>query len=436
MRKHRIMTAVVACFMFLLLTSAREASGTVEEFSVNGLKVILKTNPANDILSVQLFLRGGVANITEATQGIEPLMFGIAAKGSNKYPKATLNKLLDKTGGVIGNFSTRDYSAISLRSLKRHFDELWDAYADVVMDPALQSEDVELVRKNMLSGIRQRNDSPDGHLSELVDEVFYKGHPYRLDPAGIESSVTSITVDQMRKHLIDNLKTSKLLLVVVGNVTKADLQKKIEATFGKLPAGDYKPGVPPPAEHRMSTLKVVEQQLPTNYIQGAFSAPNQADPDFYAMRVAMDILQWRLFEEVRTKRNLSYAPAAGFESQLANRGFIYVTAVKPDTTIKVMLGELKKLQTELVSAKDLKNRIALFLTGYYMRNETNASQASFLATYEISGLGWKAAEKFIENIKMVTAEDVMRVANKYFHNLQFVVIGNPKLIDEKVFTSM
>jgi zinc protease len=430
------MTAVVACFALLTLTSAREAPASAEEFTVNGLKVILKTNPANDILSVQLFLRGGVANITEATQGIEPLLFGIAAKGSTKYPKEALNKILDRTGGAIGNFSTRDYSAISLRCLKRHFKELWDVYADVVMSPALQTEDVELVRKNILVGIRQRKDNPDGHLSELVDEVFYKGHPYQLDPSGVENSIPAITVSQMRKHLSENLKTSKLLLVVVGNVAKEDLIKKIEATLGKLPVGNYKAVAPPSARHAMSTLKVVEQQLPTNYIQGAFSAPNLADPDFYSMRVAMNVLQWRLFEEVRTKRNLSYAPAAGFENQLANRGYIYVTAVKPDTTIKVMLGEMKRLQTEPVSAKDLKNRIALFLTNYYMQNETNSSQASFLASYEISGLGWKAGDKFIENIKKVKAEDVMRVANKYFHNLQFVVIGNPKLIDEKVFTSM
>ncbi len=124
------------------------------------------------------------------------------------------------------------------------------------------------------------------------------------------------------------------------------------------------------------------------------------------------------------------------EDQFANRGAIYVTAVQPDTTIKVMLGELKKLQTDPVSAKVLKDRIALFLTNYYMRNETNASQGAFLASYELAGLGWQMADKFIENVKKVTAEDVQRVANKYFHNLQFVVIGNPKLIDEKVFTSM
>jgi zinc protease len=436
MRKYRFLNAAVACLTFVLLAGAQGTSSPVDEFSVNGLKVILKTNPANDIISVQLYLRGGVANITEATQGIEPLTFGIAAKGSKKYPKEVLNKIIDRTGARISNSATRDYTSISLRCLKRDFNELWDIFADVVMNPALDTVDVALIREDLLSGIRQRKDSPDGQLAELTDEVFYKGHPYQLDPNGTEATVSAITVDQMRKHLAAQLQTSKLLLVVVGNVAKADLMKQVEGTFGTLPRGGYTPTMPVPIKHGAPTLKVVEKQIPTNYIQGTFSAPNLADADQYAMRVAMDVLQWRLFEEVRTKRNLSYAPASGFENQLANRGYIYVTAVQPDTTIKVMLGELKKLQTEPVTAKVLKDRITLFLTNYYLRNETNASQASFLAMFELAGLGWQAGDKFIDNVKKVTAEDVQRVANKYFHNLQFVVIGNPKLIDEKVFTSM
>jgi zinc protease len=436
MRKYRFLNAAVACLAFMVLARAQESSRPVDEFTVNGLKVILKTNPANDILSLQLYLRGGAANITESTQGIEPLLFGTAAKGSKNYPKEALNKIMDRTGSGINTYSTRDYSALSLRCLKRDFDEMWNVFSDIATNPALDSVDVSLVRNTMLSGIRQRKDNPDGYLRELTDEVFYKDHPYRLDPNGTEATVSAISVDQMRKHLSDQLQTSKLLLVAVGNITKADLMKKVEQTFGKLPPGNFTASLPPRIHHDQGTLKVVEQKIPTNYIQGTFSAPNLADPDYSAMTVAMDVLQWRLFEEVRTKRNLSYAPAAGYENQLANRGYIYVTAVSPDTTIKVMLGELKKLQTELVSAKVLKDRIALFLTEYYQRNETNASQGSFLAGYELAGLGWKAGDTFIENIKKVTAEDVQRVASKYFHNLQFVVIGDPKLIDQKVFTSM
>jgi zinc protease len=436
MRTNRFFIAAVATLAFLVLGASFAAAQSPEEFTVNGLKVIVKTNPANDVIAASLFLRGGVLNITDSTQGIEPLIFAIAEKGSKKYPKETLFQILDRTAASITHNSTRDYSSVSLRCLKRQFDEMWDVFADVVMNPAFNEEDVNLVRNTMLVNIRQRKDNPDSYLRELSDEQFYQGHVYRLDPEGVESSVAAISVEQMKDHLRKHLKTPELLLVVVGNTTKDELMKKVEATFGKLPKGEYAAAVIPPIQHSSPALKVMEQQLPTNYIRGSFSVPDRSDPDYYAMRVAIDVLNDRLFEEVRTKRNLSYAPRAGMADQKVNRAFIYVTTVQPDTTIKVMLGELKKLQTEPLTEKTLKDRVALLLTAYYRGNETNNSQAGFLGVCEIVGKGWKTADSFMENIKRVTAADIQRVANKYFHNLQTVVIGDPKVIDTKVFTSL
>lgn len=436
MRTYRFLTAAVVTLAFLVLAASSAAAQSTEEFSVNGLKVILKTNPANDVISACLYLRGGVFNISDSTQGIEPLMYDSAVKGSKKYPKEKLFKILDQTAASITNNSTRDYSVVSLRCLKRQFDEMWDVFADIVMNPAFNEEDVKLVRNTTLVNIRQRKDNPDSYLRELSNEQFYQGHVYRLDPDGVESSVSAISVEQMKNHLREHFQTSKLLLVVVGNTTKEDLTRKLEATFGKLPKGEYSAPVIPPIQHSSADLKIVEQQLPTNYIRGSFSVPGQSDPDYYAMRVAISVLGDRLFEEVRTKRNLSYAPRAGIGDQMVNRAFIYVTTVQPDTTIKVMFAELKKLQTEPLSEKMLKDRVALLLTGYYMENETNSNQAGFLGHCEIVGKGWKTAESFMENIKRVTAADIQRVANKYFRNIQMVVIGDPKVIDKKIFTSM
>jgi zinc protease len=436
MRTYRFLTAAVVCLTFIMLAASLAAAQTPEEFSVNGLKVILKTNPANDIISAQLYVRGGVFNLTDSTQGIEPLMFDIAEKGSKKYPKETLFKILDRTAASISNSSTHDYSSISLRCLKRQFDEMWDVFADVVMNPAFNDEDVKLVRNTMLINIGQRKDNPDNYLRELSNDVFYQGHTYRLNPDGIESSVSAISVEQMKNHLRENLITSKLLLVVVGNTTKEELTAKLEKTFGKLPRGTYAAPVIPPVQHSSTSLKVEEKKMPTNYIRGTFSVPNQTDPDYYAMRVAINVLRYRLFEEVRTKRNLSYAPSAGMGNEMVNRAFIYVTAVQADTTIKVMFAELKKLQTEPLTEKMLKDRVAMFLTEYYTDNETNSAQTDFLADCELIGNGWKTADSFMQHIRNVTAADIQRVANKYFHNFQMVVIGDPKVIDTKVFTAM
>jgi zinc protease len=149
--------------------------------------------------------------------------------------------------------------------------------------------------------------------------------------------------------------------------------------------------------------------------------------------VMMNVLRTRIWEEVRTKRNLSYAPTAGVVNSFANEGFVYVSSVLPDSAMKVMIGELKKMQSDPVSAKDLKDRITMFLTGYYTQRETNASQGQYLAFHELSGFGWRAAEEFVNRVRRVTAADIQDIAKGYFRNLQSVVIGDPKLVTEKAF---
>jgi zinc protease len=429
----RILTAVAVLVAFPLALVGHAAD--TEDFSINRLKVILKRNPSNQVIAAHLYIRGGVLNVTKATQGMHPLLFESATKGTAKYSKEVLNADLARMGTEIDVQANRDFTVLSLRCISRHFARSWEIFADAVMNPLLEPKEVELVRERLLSQIRQRQDDPDQHLRELADEQFFSDHPYRLDPVGKEEAVRALTVQEMRKHLKEILVTSKLLLVVVGDVERADLQKKVEGTLGTLPAGNYTAQFPPMVRHGKPDLLTQPERMPTNYIIGSFVAPSIRDPDYYAMSMGISLLQQRVFEEVRTKRNLSYAPAVFERGLLANAGSLYVTAVDPAATLPVMLGEVERLQRELVSAKELRDKITTFLTRYYLQNETNAAQASFLARYELAGLGWKASEDFVQRMKSVTPEQVRAAAQKYIHDIQFVVIGDPAKVDRALFTS-
>lgn len=439
-KNKKVLSGMTTRFVFpaLLLTALLQPvwAGNVEEFTVNGLKVILKKNAANAIVATHLYIRGGALNLTPATAGIEPLLFDVATKGTAKYPKETLNAELARMGTQIGGNAERDYSVMLMRCVKTHFERSWDIFADVVLNPTLEPQEVELAREQLMAAIRQRGDHPDSYLELIGDAKFYQGHPYAVDPVGTEESVSKISAGQMRQYLQENLLTSKLLLVVVGNIEKADLQNKVAAAFGQLPVGSYKPQYPAMVKHDRGNVHTQAQELPTNYIIGYFAAPSLRDADYYAMRAAISVLNDRIFEEVRTKRNLSYAPSAYLEDMLANCGKLYVTTVEPDTTIKVMLAEVKRLQNRLLNAEGLRERINLSLTSYYLQNESNAAQAEFLARFELAGLGWRQSEKFNKNRKKTTPEQVMAVTQKYISNIQFVVIGDPAKIDQKLFTKM
>jgi predicted Zn-dependent peptidase len=103
--------------------------------------------------------------------------------------------------------------------------------------------------------------------------------------------------------------------------------------------------------------------------------------------------------------------------------------------MKVMLGEIFRLQHEQISADDVTSIVSQYLTDYYMGQETNAAQASDLALYELVGGGWRNSFEVIEHLRAVKPADVQRVAQKYMRNIRFVVIGDPKSIDKNIFTT-
>jgi zinc protease len=407
----------------------------VTEFDVNGLKVLVKRREGSLTVAASLFIRGGANNITSGNAGIEALMLDSSTEATATFPRDRMRNESARMGTVIGSYVNSDYSALALRCTRQNFDRSWQMFTDVALRPSFTKEDVALVQDRLVVSLRDDTDDPDTYLQRLQERVAYAGHPYLNRAEGTADTVSRLTVDDLRRYHDKVMETSRLLLVIVGDLNSTEIRNLVAASLGKLPRGNYKPEPVPQLSFEKSSVEVTARELPTNYIQGLFTAPGLTSPDIYAMRVASSILRDRVFEEVRIKRNLSYAPDAFLRSQAANIGGIYVTAVDANQSVRLMLNEIARLQHELVDADDIKGVVAQYLTTYYMGQETNASQAAELAQYELIGGGWRNSIEFFEKLNAVTPADIQRVAQKYMRNIRFVVIGDPKSVDTAVFTS-
>ncbi|HXT62377.1 MAG TPA: pitrilysin family protein [Pyrinomonadaceae bacterium] len=406
----------------------------VTEFeTANGLKVLVKRREGSQSVVAGLFLRGGARNVTAENAGVESLMLDVATEASQKFPLGVMRRELARTGTSLSFGINYDYSVFTLGSTRRYFERSWEIFTDSVLHPSFTPEDFARVKSRTLVALSDDEDTPDSFLQKLQSRVAYAGHPYANDPRGTLPSVTGLTLDQVKAFHQRMMETSRMLLVVVGDVDPQDIQRKVESSFGKLPKGDYKTEPPPPLSFSGPTVAVTARTLPTNYVQGVFAAPPLTSADIYAMRVASSILQNRVYVEVRVRRNLSYAPDAFLESRGANTGGIYVTSTDANQSVRVMLGAITSLKTEETSPAEISATAQQFLTRYYMGQETNAAQAGELAQYELIGGGWRNSADFIERLRAVTPLDVKRVANTYLRNLQFVVIGNPSQIDKSAF---
>jgi predicted Zn-dependent peptidase len=406
----------------------------VSEFDVNGLKVLLKRREGSLTVAAGLFIRGGASNINPQNAGIETLMLSVATEATTNFPRARMRSELSRMGTVIASSSNNDYSVLSLATTRMHFDRSWQIFTDVVLRPAFTKEDVALVQQRQVVSLSDDTDNPDVYLQKLQERVAYAGHPYLNNTSGTPETVAKLTPEDLSKYHARLMETSRLLLVIVGDLNPAEVKALVTQSFGKLPRGTYKAETIPQLAFDKSSVEVTPRELPTNYVQGLFTAPSLTSPDIYAMRIASSLLRDRVFEEVRVKRNLSYAPDAFLRTQAANVGGLYVTAVDANQSIRLMLTEINRLQTEPVSSDDIHAVIAQYLTTYYLGQETNAAQAGELAQYELIGGGWRNSVDFLERLTAVTPADIQRVSQKYMKNIRFVVLGNPRSIDQGVFT--
>ncbi|MEO7329159.1 MAG: pitrilysin family protein [Minicystis sp.] len=417
---------------------ATVTEGDVTIAWVNGLQILVKRIPGSEISSSQLYLRGGVRNWSADSAGVEELAISTATSGGTlSLDKDAFARRLAELGSEVGGGSGNDYASFKAKSLTKEWDATFALLADAFLHPALPPAELEVQRQRQLSTLRHEEESPDGQLRLLVHRSLFTGHPYANRAVGTKDNVARFQVADAREALGKLRETGRMLFVAVGDLDAAHVIAQVKAAFGSLPRGSYHEEKLPPVSFAAAKVNAEAKKLPTNYIEAVFPAPSLGDADFPVATVAMSVLSYRLFEEVRTKRNLSYAPSARLSTNLSiGIGLLYVTAVDPNTTMKVMYDELRRIQNEPVPEKELAGSKSIFLTDYLMDNEPTDGQGSMLARAALLGGDWHLAKTLPERIRAVKAGDVQAFAKKYATHLQTTVLGDPAKIDKGLFGSI
>lgn len=405
----------------------------VTEFDVNGLKVILKRRPNSPTVAGGLFVRGGVRNINPKNAGIEYFALNAAIEAGKNLPRQTVRRELASMGSAIGAASNNDFSVVSFGTTRGNLDRFWNIYSEVVLNPAFADEDIRRIREQILTALREKGTLPESALESVQDRAIYAGHPYANEVNGTLATIGAITPADIRAYHKGLMETSRLLFVVVGDIDPEFLKGKIAASFGKLPRGSYRDTALPALDFSKSTLDTAQRSLPTNYIKGTFAAPAVGTKDYYAMRVAVAILQTLVYQTVRQQYQLSYAPDAGMNSLAVNTANISVSTTEPNRAIPVMRQQIQVLQENTFTPDLIDEISSFFLTRHYIGQETSGAQVAELAQYELVGGGWRKAFEFMNGVRAVTPQQVRDVANRYMKNLRFSYVGNPATVDRSLF---
>lgn len=400
-------------------------------FDVEGIRVILRKTD-NDIVASNLYLLGGARQLTPQNAGIELVLLEASERGTRNYPKEALRRKMSRLGTAIVVDPDKDWTMFGIRSTTDVFDSTWAIFADRLMNPLLEPAEVDIVRSQHMSAISQIRDDPDALSRYLADSLAFAGHPYAVPVGGTHNSMSQITAATLRDYQRAQVVKSRMLLVVVGDVERAKLESLIRGSLGKLPAGSYRWTLPPPAPRGTPMVVFEQRALPTNYLIGYYAGPIANERDLQTLRIATSVLTGRMFADIRTRRNLTYDVHAPFVENAATLGGLYVSTVSPDVTLGLMRQHVTELQRELIDPEGLKRLSAQFVTEYLLDNETNAAQADFLARAELFRGDYKVAERFVDELRAVTPQEVRTVAQRYMRGMRFAFVGDSTRVDRRL----
>ncbi len=388
----------------------------------NGMRLIVKENRNNPIVSIHVSFMAGVRFEEEAQNGINQFMAVMITKGTEKQTSLEIAKKVERMAGSLSGFSGYNSFGLTFTFLSQHFDEALTLLGEIIKHPSFDSDEMEKRRRSILASIRQQEDDLDQMVFKLFRKVLYEKHPYRMDTIGTLDSVQRITQKDLKEYYRRIAVPENMVFTVVGDVDPNQVGPAVQKEFGKLPKGNFIPPevVQEPPLQKTRKLEVYKEKEQAHFVLG-FPGATIRSRDRYAIEVldaALSGMGGRLFFELRDKESLAYALAFISNVNL-DPGYICVyMGTHPDKLDRAIAGalrELKKVKEEGLTEDEVERAKRYLIGNFEIGLQTNGAQANRISLDELYDLGFDHYEKYPEEIKKVSKEDVRRVAKAYLN---------------------
>ena len=422
----------------MLFTTIGPASAvTVEKVvSAKGITAWLVQDRINPIITVNFAFRGGSALDPAGKEGLSNIVASTMDEGAGELDSQAFQRQLEDLSISLRFTASKDIFSGSLRTLTENRDAAVNLLRLAVTKPRFDTEAVERIRRQILSGLRRGLENPQRIATQTLLESFFPGHPYSRPTQGTLESVPRIKLADLKVFHEQRLGRNNLVVGVVGDITPADLSKLLDDVFGTLPekAGDWT--IPEISAKKDNRTIVVSKPIPQSVIQFGQEGIKREDPDFYAAYVMNYVLggggfESRLYAEVREKRGLAYS-AYSYLSPLDRAALIMGGAgtanERAAETVKILRAEWARMANKGVSQEELSGAKQYLTGSYALRFGSSVGIARMLTGLQLEELGIDYFDRRNTLIESVTFEDVNRVAKRLLdpENLTMVVVGKPE----------
>lgn len=396
----------------------------------NGLKVLVVEDHKLPRVSFNLSI--DTAPYAEGDKkGVDELTGSLIGNGSVKIAKDAFNEEIDFLGADI-NFSTNGAYASGLSKYSKRILELM---ADGALNPNFTQVEFDKEKEKLIEGLKTQEKSVPVVAGRVENVLVYgKSHP-----AGeylSEKTINNVSLDDVQSHYATYFVPEHAYLVVIGDVNFKETKKMVEKLFGPWVKASA-PNVSYTAPSNVQYTQINFVDMP-NAVQSEISLVNSvnlklSDPDYFPVIVANQVLGGDFNSYLNMNLREAHGWTYGARSSIGVNKYTVskfkansqVRNMVTDSAVVEFIKEIKRIRTEKVTDEALNNVKAGYVGRFVMQVEKPQTVARYALNIETEGLPADFYENYIKNIQAVTADDVMRVMNKYVlaDNMRILVTG-------------
>lgn len=395
----------------------------------DGLVLLTEAIPGVRSVSAGIWVRFGSAHEHPGEMGVAHLLEHMVFKGTERRTARDLALVLERLGGSLDAYTTREYTSFQARVLDSDLDTALDVLTDLVLHPLLRNEDLELEREVVLEEISTVDDTPDDLVFDLHAEALWGGHPYGYTILGTRDTIGRLGGADLRRVHGGAYRRPNLVVAVAGSIdhdaVAAAVARLIPDAAG--PATEGRP-VPAPTATAARELTVARPSAQTHIV---FGAPTFAhgDPRRYALVLLSNAfgggMSSRLFQRVREELGLAYA-VYSYQSFYREAGVtgVYV-GTRPEWAEKataVIREELGRLAREGLTPDELDDVKGQVKGQMVLALESTGSRLQRLAGCALYDEPYLGLDMLVARVDAVTRDEVAALAAEYFDPDKQVVL--------------
>lgn len=400
----------------------------------NGLTVMVVENRKLPQVSASLSLDN--PPILEGIKaGQSQLTSSLLGKGSKKIKKDDFYDEVDFMGANISISTSGGFA----QSLSRYFPRALQMMADAAINPNFTEEEFVKERDLLIDGLKS-NDKDVTTAARRVESLLAYGASHPYGEFVTPGTVNNVKLEDTKRFYEFRFRPNNAYLVIVGDIDMETVKPLVKKYFGKWKSSPVASS-PLPEVVNPPTTQIDFVNMP-NAVQSEVVVQSttyltKKDPDYFPVLMANSILggggEARLFLNLREDKGYTYGSysSIGNNKRTATR-FRATASVRnevTDSAVVEILNEIKRIRTDLVTESELKKAKAKYVGSFVRSLERPATIAQFALEIATEGLDDNYYKNYLDRINAVTAEDVRRVAQKYFGVDQARVVVTGKGVD-------